>query len=349
MTARALSTLDFMRAFCTLVVVAAHYLGMSGHFPGVMGGLPRVAVLMFFVHTSFVLMLSLERQRAISPDHLWRRFMVRRFFRVYPLTTFVIALIVILKIPSQMVPPDFHYLHLGAPGILSNFLLTMNLTATPPLLSPMWSLPYEFQLYFFLPPLFLLVRRWRTPPVFALWCATLLLALVQPMIPHGGRLDILEFVPCFVAGILCYSLSKTVAPRLPFALWPLLLIPGLLLIFLFPPNPRNWPIAWIACFLMAITVPFIHETKSRFVRNASHWISQHSFAIYLVHYFCLWLAFRANHFYGPLQWAIFVATNTLLPVALFRFIEDPLNRLGGKLSTARSVGIRLAQQGAQSC
>src|ERR1700678_2519322 len=99
-----LSTLDFMRALCTLVVVGAHFLGMTGHFPSVMGGLPRVAVLMFFVHTSFVLMLSLERQRAECARGLWRRFMVRRFFRVYPLTTFVIAAIVLLRIPSHLVP-----------------------------------------------------------------------------------------------------------------------------------------------------------------------------------------------------------------------------------------------------
>lgn len=328
-----LSTLDFMRALCTLVVVAAHYLGMTGHFPQVMGGLPRVAVLMFFVHTSFVLMLSLERQQAGSSDRLWRRFMVRRFFRVYPLTVFVLTAIVIFRVPSQMVPPNFQYLHLADTGIVSNFLLIMNLTSSDSLLSPMWSLPYEFQLYFILPALFLLVQRWPGPaPVFGLWCATLVLALVQPLIPNGGRLDILEYAPCFVAGILCYKLTKTVRATMPFSLWPLLLIPGLLLIFIFPPTPKNWPVAWVACFLMAITVPFIRQTRSTLIRNVSHWIARHSFAIYLAHYFCLWLAFRANHFLLPVQWTIFIGGNTLLPIAMYRLIEYPMIRLGGKLS-----------------
>jgi peptidoglycan/LPS O-acetylase OafA/YrhL len=328
-----LSTLDFMRAFCTLVVVGAHFLAMTGHFPTVIGGLPRVAVLMFFVHTAFVLMLSLERQIAKSSDGLWWRFMVRRFFRVYPLTTFVLAAIVLFQIPSQMVPPNFRYLHLGASGVISNFLLTMNLTRSELLLSPMWSLPFEFQLYFLLPYLFLLARRWQGPvPVFILWFVTLLLAILQPMIPHAGRLDILQFTPCFVAGIVCYKLFKFVKPTMPFALWPLLLIPGLILIILYPPLPTNWPIAWIACFLMAITVPFVRQTNSRLIRNASHWVARHSFGIYLVHYFCLWAAFRTNHLPLVIQWMLFLIMNGALPIVLYRLIEAPMIHVGNRLS-----------------
>jgi len=341
-----LSTLDFMRALCTLIVVGAHLLAMTGHFPHVMGGLPRVAVLMFFVHTSFVLMMSLDRQRAQSPDKLWRRFMVRRFFRVYPVTTAVIAAILLFQIPSQMVPPNFRFVHLGATGIVSNFLLTMNLTGSDPVLSPMWSLPYEFQLYLGLPALYLLVKRWRGPaPVFGLWCAVLALALAQPLIPKAGRLDILEYAPCFVAGVLCYKLSAAITPRMPFVLWPLLLIPGLLLIFLFPPSPTNWPVAWIACFLMAITVPFIRETRSRVLRDASRWVARYSFGIYLVHYFCLWLAFRTNSYSSPVQWTIFIAANTLLPLVLYRLIEAPMNRLGSRLSTGSVRGEARSQEG----
>src|ERR1700678_1368086 len=202
----------------------------------------------------------------------------------------------------------------------------------------MWSLPYEFQLYLMLPALFLLVQRWRGPgPVLGLWCLTLAAALAQPFIPQAGRLDILEFLPCFVAGILCFKLSKSMKPTMPFALWPLLLIPGLALIFLFPPNPRNWPVAWIACFLMAITVPFIRETRSRLVRDVSQWVARHSFAIYLAHYFCLWLAFRTNHLSPAAQWAIFIAALLLLPISLYRLIERPMIRLGNKLSAASAA------------
>jgi len=319
-----------MRALSTVVVVGIHYLGMTGRVPHAMGALPRVVVLMFFVHTSFVLMLSLERQQIKSPEKLWRRFMLRRFFRVYPLPIFVLAAIILFRIPSQMVPPSFQYLRLGTTGIISNFLLTMNLTRSDSILSPMWSLPYEFQLYFVLPALFLLVQRWRSPaPVFGLWCVALALALVQPVIPRVGRLDILEFVPCFVAGILCYKLSKTVKPMLPFVLWPIL-IPAFMFICLLSSNPNHWPAAWLACLLTALTAPFIRQAHNGVVRNVSHWLAQHSFGIYLSHYFCLWLAFRVNHFPWLAQWTIFVATMLLLPVALYRLIESPMISLGNR-------------------
>ena len=327
-----LSTLDFMRTLSCLVVISIHFSGMTGHLLSIMGRLSRVAVLIFFVHTSFVLMLSLERQLARSARQLWRRFMVRRFFRVYPLTMFVITAILVFRIPSQMVPPGFHFLQLGIGGIISNYALTMNLTFTQPLLSPMWSLPYEFQLYFVLPALFLLVSRWRSPaPVFGLCVISVALGFMQPLIPHGGRLDILEFAPCFITGIFCYKLSKTVKPLLPFAVWPILLLLYMSLCLL-SPNPKSWPPAWGACFLAAVTAPFIRQTENPFVRSCCHWIAQRSYAIYLAHYFCLWLAFRANSFSALAQWTIFIATIVLLPAALFRWIELPMISLGRRLS-----------------
>jgi peptidoglycan/LPS O-acetylase OafA/YrhL len=344
---RNLSTLDYLRAFSTLVVVGVHYIGMTGRFPSGMGGLGRVVVLMFFVHTGFVLMLSLERQQARSPDRLWRSFMVRRFFRVYPLSTFVITSILAFGIPSRMTPPNFQFVHLGSGGISSNYLLTMNLSESEPLLSPMWSLPYEFQLYLLLPPVFLLVTRWRGPfpilgpilgPVLGLWCLTLALALAQPFVPHGGRLDIAEFLPCFMAGVVCYQLSKAVSPKLPFACWtilvPLFMLSGLLL-----PVRLNWPAAWIACLLAALTAPFIRQTQNHLLLNTSGYIAKHSYSIYLCHYFCLWLAFRANHLVMPFQWLIFLVTLVLLPAGLHRLIEAPMIRLGRRLSSVRPASI----------
>jgi peptidoglycan/LPS O-acetylase OafA/YrhL len=69
----------------------------------------------------------------------------------------------------------------------------------------------------------------------------------------------------------------------------------------------------------------------------------------LAHYFCLWLAFRTNHFSWPAQWTIFIATNVLLPIAMYRLIEYPMIRLGTKLSTAPSAAVHLVQERVQSC
>ena len=72
---------------------------------GSLMGLGRWAVLIFFVHTSLVLMFSLERQTATAALG-WRHylaFLLRRCFRLLPLSTVVIAGVVALDLPVASV------------------------------------------------------------------------------------------------------------------------------------------------------------------------------------------------------------------------------------------------------
>jgi peptidoglycan/LPS O-acetylase OafA/YrhL len=188
------------------------------------------------------------------------------------------------------------------------------------------------QMYLVLPGLFLLVTRWTSmKPVFGLWIAAVAFAILQSLTPRTGRLDIFQFAPCFVAGILSYKLSKSVKPRLPFLLWPLLLacFAGLCLL---APGRHNRPLGWSTCILAAITLPFVRETTSAVLQKTFHWIAQHSYGIYVIHYFCLWFAFRANRMNIALQWILFALTIVLLPMALYRLVEAPMIRIGRKLS-----------------
>jgi len=331
------ASLDFLRGFSTLAVVGIHWEAMNGQLPSALAGLPRIAVLMFFVHTGFVLMLSLERQHARSPDQLWRRFMIRRLFRIYPLGMFVIAVILVFGVPSRLIPPDFGQVRLDGYGIAANFLLVTNLTGHEPILSPMWSLPYEFQTYLFLPASYLVLRRCSGLfPSLGLWFLAVALALLQPFIPHGSRLDILEFFPCLVAGILGFRLSSSVSPRLPFLWWPVLLI-SIMAITLSWTSWRPWPAAWITGLLTAVCVPYIQDTNSASVRRLCGWLAERSYSIYLSHYFCLWLAFRTNDLKAPVQWAIFIITMGGLPELLYRTIELPMIHIGRHVGYHRAT------------
>ena len=63
-------------------------------------------VKIFFVHTCFVLMLSLERQwKNQAPTELFSSLMIRRIFRIYPLSLCVVSLIVALRLPLAELNP----------------------------------------------------------------------------------------------------------------------------------------------------------------------------------------------------------------------------------------------------
>jgi peptidoglycan/LPS O-acetylase OafA/YrhL len=98
-------------------------------------------------------MLSLERQeQKYGNVAFFKVFFVRRFFRIYPLSVFVVVVIFLFAIPAT---------HL-APGILeaqktdnlqlfANLLLFQNFLKDANILGPLWSLPYEIQMYLTFP------------------------------------------------------------------------------------------------------------------------------------------------------------------------------------------------------
>jgi len=155
--------LDFLRATAVSYVFISHLTFFRGiYYLGPLRIVPLGywGVFIFFVHTSLVLMLSLERQWIQhGPKNLFWSFIIRRCFRIFPLSVLVVSLIALSRIPQQVVE---HGYFVGAAAtkwdILSNLLLIQDLTTGVSILGPLWSLPYEMQMYLFLPFLFLLFR-----------------------------------------------------------------------------------------------------------------------------------------------------------------------------------------------
>ena len=87
--------LDFLRSVAVLLVLFDHLFmaaGLADRYPFVWS-MGHLGVLMFFVHTSLVLMLSLERSEEKSSGHLFRDFYIRRAFRIYPLSIACVVLV----------------------------------------------------------------------------------------------------------------------------------------------------------------------------------------------------------------------------------------------------------------
>jgi peptidoglycan/LPS O-acetylase OafA/YrhL len=203
------ANLDFLRANAVLMVLVFHILGFFGIRqlgPFDLEAMGHLGVLLFFVHTCFVLMLSLERQLAkFGRQRFFLIFMVRRCFRIYPLCLLTVAVVAVFKLPLAGQPWNMHWSPMSGRDILSNLLLVQNVTGSTSIPAPLWSLPFEMQMYFILPALFLLTRRLKSALMLAVGCL-LVTGVVLAWI-HSGHGYNLQYVPCFLPGILAYKLS----------------------------------------------------------------------------------------------------------------------------------------------
>jgi len=292
-----------------------------GPFPVVWFGL--FGVYLFFLHTSLVLMWSLERR----PHTL--DFYIRRAFRIYPLAIFASVVVLLLHLPTA------GFLgHPFAPAprepltVLANLLLIQNLLHRPPIESVMWSLPLEVQMYLVLPMIFVFARKERT-----LWTMLVLWAVsalsIQAVMPNTTECTIIAAVPFFLCGVIAYVGFMHRVPRLPS--WLLLpLIFALALVCCRHPALRN---AWVACLLIALLLPSLREAEHNLWVRAGHIIAKYSFGIYLLHQWSLALAF----YYLPirslmLKLAIEFGSLAILAPLAYHFIEDPLVRMGKRVA-----------------
>jgi peptidoglycan/LPS O-acetylase OafA/YrhL len=235
-----LPNLDFMRAVAVLLVLFGHltyFLGLMdwGALSIILMG--EMGVKIFFVHTCFVLMLSLERQwNNQTATELFCAFMVRRVFRIYPLSIFAICLVIAFRLPmAELHVGQFVAMPLHPALVITNLLLVQR--SQNSILGPTWSLPYEMAMYLFLPWLFLLLYPnkscWR---VAATWLLSVLAGL-SFLAYMGGRHsnNFLLYVPCFLPGVIAYQLQRTPRRQLPAIVWPGVII-GVVVLYLWKQN-----------------------------------------------------------------------------------------------------------------
>ena len=321
--------LDFLRAVAVLCVLVDHVLQTFGApdavyaWPWYIG---RAGVLMFFVHTTLVLMHSLERANHRQKS-LFAAFYLRRFFRIYPLSIACVLAVVAAHVPRM---PWVPFTPVSWRVLAANLGLVQDLFYAPLVLTPLWSLPCEVQMYLCLPLLFLAARQRRALVWLAgLWGAAIAAGLAQPFI--SGRLDVLAFAPCFIPGVLAYILQKRLAPRWPAWLWPPALLAA---IGLFGIDRSHK--GWLFCLALGALIPAFRELSHPVLRAAAHAVAKYSYGIYLSHFIVLWFAFKYVHAAPAVQWVLFTALAAAVPVAAYHFLEHPMIRLGNKL--AKRIG-----------
>ena len=342
------SNLDFLRATAVLIVYIAHlFRSLNLANPGSLG---RFGVLIFFVHTSCVLMASLQRLSDSGITGNWRlslAFWIRRFFRIYPLSVICVLLVPMLHIPPF---PGDSYSWPGAWHFLSNLALAQSLTFSESVLAPLWSLPLEVQMYCLLPFLYFVIRA-KPYRSIVLWVGSVLVALTVPQ--FITRLSVLYFAPCFTAGILAFDLHRSAKWKLPSWVWPVTIFSA---IALFGPFDNIHLIAkmrraWALSLLLGLAIPYVKEMTIPSLKKASHLVAKYSYGIYLSHVIVFWLAINVMH--GFPIWAraaVLVVGSFGAPVMMFHWIEDPLIKVGARIAASlhRQAGSSVRALAAES-
>ena len=332
------SNLDILRSTAVLLVLVDHVMevwAVKHHVPyfqlDFRRGLGRLGVLLFFVHTTLVLNFSLER----IESRRWRMvgtFLARRAFRLYPLSIVCVLMIFAFQIPSM---PYKQFAQYSWGGWLSNLTLTTNLTGTEPALGPLWTLPVEMQMYLGLPVIFMLLGPTRSPRMaLGLWSIAAVLAW---MFPTPTESHVTDFAPCFIAGIVAYTLIGRASRRLPGLLW----IPFLLAIVsafvvagrAVPYEIDNPPYDWVFCLALGLFIPRFHDSTFSAINSIARRVARYSYGIYLFHCIALWIGCQVlNGSPEPLQWATAAALTVIMSVGSYHALEKPAIDFGARIS-----------------
>ena len=311
-----------------LYVVVDHGCKLFGH-PLLLGAdiewFGRLGVMFFFVHTCTVLMMSLERQQGkFSTAGSIANFYIRRIFRIYPLSVFAITFVLLFGIPSERIQAPFSFARCipSKTELFTNLLLVQNLLPnTRQIIGVLWSLPFEVQMYAFLPFLYLYcARKDRLRLLFVFWVAGWIVGYMGP----------LKFVPQFIPGVMAYVLMQRVRTnRIPGWAWPIFLA-GLTVAFL-AVNP-SFLSGRFVCLALGLAMPYFQDIRLRHLNMVTHNIAKYSYGVYLFHPFCLWFAFvHLSSQAMAFRFVVFAALIFAVPVVLFHALEDPLIGVGARL------------------
>jgi peptidoglycan/LPS O-acetylase OafA/YrhL len=355
-----LVNLDFMRAVAVSLVFIGHLLGTMRF--RAFGAVGHLGVLLFFVHTSLVLMMSMSRLE-LRGASLFASFLLRRVFRIYPLSILAIGLVLTLRIPSTSWSGGFTWL--GWKDVLSNIVLAQNITDSNSVICVLWSLPYEIQMYVLLPALFLLLLRFRSGlAAFLIWSSGVAVATVEYIARNGGHdpeFLFARYFPCFLAGVVAWRMIGKRESRLPAAHW-ILFLGALIILYratdafrVYGPALLSalhgglrgdhgvwWPPFmdlvndWVFCGIVASALPHFRSIRLGWLKVLSKQIAQYSYSVYICHVPVLWFCFKKCQFGSLVVSSICsLALIALTSFALYRWIEEPAIQLGKRLTSGR--------------
>lgn len=317
--------LDFLRAIAVLSVLIGHLFVYNFHqtIPGasaVAHKAAHVGVILFFVHTSYVLMLSLERQFNQHKGFLRTSvsFYVRRILRIYPLAMFSICIVTLLGAPYVLPMASEQ-----SGSFIANLFLVQNLVHKPQTFSGLWTLPVELQMYIFLPLCFLLARKsMRLALLLGIVSLSLGIAVLGS---YNQAYLVAVYAPCFISGVISYALVThyPAIKKISGSYWApalLLVIIGLSAIFW----PEGGVSDWATALGVALLIPIFKDMSLSYLSKASFWVATYSYGIYLFHIPIM--TFTQN------AWVSTIVLTVIGAVLAYHLIESPAIKFGQRIT-----------------
>ena len=165
----------------------------------------------------------------------------------------------------------------------------------------------------------------------------ILSAAVAWKYPTSTEANVLDFAPCFIAGIVAFTLSGWFPKRLPAPLW----IPFLLTLLCgfailqggVPEGFYNMPFQWVFCLTLGMTIPLFHDSTFAAVNYVTNHLARYSYGIYLFHCIALWVGCTVlGGLPEPFQWATALALVGVMSVSSYHFLEKPAVDFGARLA-----------------
>lgn len=330
------NNLDIIRSLAVMLVFICHFIAI--YKPNLLlegitydgqkfiniQSIGTLGVLIFFVHTSFVLMHSLQLKYFTSKIK-FLSFYIKRIFRVYPLS--ITAVIIYYIINSEK--------EISIKLLISNIFLIQNLVffedlpgekSVPGIL---WTLPYEIQFYILLPFIFNMLKK-NYNKIIYLYIFTIIFILINKYF-NTPLFNIFKYLPCFLSGIIGYIYKSKVKLNIFYLLFfiflSIIILPLVAAKNIIPSNI----IGVVFCFVLGLLVSNSREVKNKFAVLISRLIAKYSYGIYIFHIFIINIYVNLEiFFFYKLILTIF--TLSIIVLASYHSLESPMIKIGKKLS-----------------
>ncbi len=347
-TGRRNESIDGLRGFLAISVFMHHGAIWYGYFQTGIWDAPKsnffnllgqASVSLFFMISAFLFVSKLLDAKERGFD--WKSFFTSRMYRLMPLYYFsVAAMVIILLIAAGW------QLHVPFPKFLESVLnwLLFTINKTPNInkseltllvnAGVVWSLPYEWLLYFSLPLVSLMILK-KKPGTFTLIIsAAFIIAFVKV---HSIRLSyILPFIAGSIAPVLSRYTNVNTKIKAPYASIIVLACLPLLLLFHGAGNGFALLLLTIIFTLVALGCSVFGILRN----NTLKFLGEISYSTYLLHGFVLFISFyfvigfEKMKTLSPAAYCNIVFLITPIVVVLsfltFYFIERPFMNIGKK-------------------